>query len=720
MTKITMKISWMHCASCSGIIEKWLSKKTWIKSIAVNLASNTASISYNETQIDPKSISKEIWSLGYKVVQQLETNTAQKYLKKFVVALILSLPIGATMFVNVVKLFGEYTMIVDIVLLLLGTIVVLGPGWNFHVGFIKKLRQWQSNMDTLISIGTLVARWYSLYAFGQTYLLGQEMHFYHFLEWAAFIITFISLWKYLELKSKGRASNAIQKLMQLQAKDALVLKDGKEFRMPIDDIQIEDTVIARAGDKVPVDGEIIEGNSSIDESMLTGENMPVNKQTGDEVFTGTIVQNGSLHIKVTKLQSETMLAKIVQTVNEAQNSKPPIQHLADKISGIFVPIILVIAISAFVGWYRYTGDVQKGLLIMVAAIVIACPCAMGLATPMAIMVATGTGASRGILIKWGEVLEKSKNIDAVVFDKTGTLTEGKPNVTDVLVIDNEEKKETIQEIAYLLSKNSHHPLSQAIVQTTKKTTDIVDKSTDFQEIAWKWLQATIEGQSILLGNKKLLDMHDIDIWSSIQEKVESLQREGKTVNYIAKWGKPIWLIALLDEPKQNTLKGIKTLQKMGIATVMISGDTKRTVETIAKQIAIDQRYGEVHPTQKADIVKKLQSQGQRVAFVGDGINDAPALVQSDLGIAIGQGADVAIEAAQMVLVQGDPYKVVEAIKLSRKTYKIIKQNLFRAFAYNTVLVPVAAFGLLLPMFASLAMSLSSVSVVLNSLRLKKS
>ncbi len=719
MAKTTLKISWMHCASCSLLVEKSLSKKKWVKKISVNLASNSVNINYDESVIDVNTLSKEIGELGYNVVQQLDNNAAQGYLKKFLIALALSLPIGATMFVNIKEIFGVNSSYVDWVLLLLGTIVVFVAGWNFHVGFIKKLLKWQSNMDTLISIGTLVAWGYSVYSFVQTYFVWNEMYFYHFLEWAAFIITFISLGKYLELKSKWRASNAIQKLMQLQAKEAIVLKAGQEIKVSIDDIKVWDIVVVRAGDKIAVDGDIIKGASSIDESMLTGESMPVSKQENDSVFTWTIVQNWTLQIKVTKEQWETMLAKIVQTVNEAQSSKPPIQHLADQISGVFVPVILVIAVIIFALRYWQTGSTEMALLYMVATIVIACPCAMWLATPMAIMVATGTWASRWILIKWGEVLEKSKNIDVVVFDKTGTLTEWKPKVTDIIGFDFLQEKAL--KISASLSILSHHPLSQAIVQHANEKGVETTELDKFEEIGGKWLSGYCPTHKvrILFGNKKLLEHFKIELSEKIQDRMDKLSCEGKTPNILVRDGKIIALIALMDTPKADSHKGIKALHEMGIQSVIISGDTKKTVKAVAEQLAMDNYYGEVYPEKKAEIVKELQAQGKKVAFVWDGINDAPALAQSDLGIAIGQWTDVAIETADMVLVQGNPYKVVEAIKLARKTYKIIKQNLFWAFAYNSILIPVAALGYLLPMFASLAMSMSSVSVVLNSLRLKK-
>lgn len=717
MKKTNLKISGMHCASCSTLIEKWLVIKTGIKNVSVNLASNSANVSYDENLINIDDISKEINDLWYKVVQQIDNKWYKIFLKKFIISLILSLPIAATMFVDLKEIFVGNMFYADFVMLILWAIIVFVIGSNFHIGFIKKLIKWQSNMDTLISIWTIVALWYSIYAFIQTYWFANPMGFYHFLEWAAFIITFITLGKYLELKSKWNASQAIQKLLQLQTKQAVVLREGLEVMMSVDDLKLWDVVVVKSGDKIPVDGIIVKGQANLDEAMLTWESLPVSKEENDEVFSGTIVQNWVLNIEITKEQSETMLAKIIQFVDDSQSSKPPIQHLVDKISSIFVPVILILSVISFVGWYLYTGDVQHSLLTMVSVIVIACPCAMWLATPMATMVASWTGASKWILIKSGESLEKSKNINVVMFDKTWTLTEGKPTVTDIINFEYELYE--VLPMIYSLTKNSNHPLSTAINNYMIENNIKIQELYKFQEIGGKGLVATLQNKNILFWNQKLLADYDITISTEIRTQVEELQHHWKTVNYLSYDNKLVWLIALLDQPKKDTIKWISALNDMKIHTVMISWDTYNTVQAVAKDIGIAEFYAEVHPEQKAEIVKKFQEDWKVIAFVWDGINDAPALAQSDLWIAIWQGTDVAIETAEIVLVQWNPYKVVEAIKLSRKAYKLIKQNLFWAFAYNVVLVPIAGFGLLLPMFASLAMSLSSVSVVLNSLRLKK-
>lgn len=717
MKKTNLKISGMHCASCSLLIERWLWDKQWIKNISVNLASNSANVFYDENIIDLKEISKEINKLWYKVVQEIDNSQYKIFFRKFIISLILWLPMIFTMFFDIKTIFKPHIFYIDLGLIILWSIVVLIIWFNFHVWFIKKLLKLQANMDTLISIWTLLALVYSIYAFVQVYWFDNMLHFYHFLEWAVFIITFITLWKYLEIKSKWNASQAIQKLLQLQTKDALIIKDWVERKISVDDLKIWDVVLVKSGDKISVDGKILQGQANIDESMLTWESIPINKKKADNVFSWTIVQNGVLNIEVIKEQSETVLAKIIEFVNNAQNSKAPIQHLVDKISSVFVPVIIVLAIVVSLIWYFYTWDVQKSLLIMVSMIVIACPCAMWLATPMATMVASWNGASKWILIKSWESLEKSKNVDVVIFDKTWTLTEGKPTVTDVIDIDYELKD--ILLMVYSLTKNSNHPLSTAINNYMTENNIEVENLNNFEEISGKWLSAQYKNKSVLFGNRKLLADNNIIISDTIQKKVEDLQEHGKTVNYISYNWNIIWLLALLDKAKKGTIEWIKLLNEMWIDTVMISGDTQNTVRAIANNIWIENFYAEIHPEGKADIVKTFQDQWKVVAFVWDGINDAPALAQSDLWIAIWIGTDVAIETAEIVLVQWDPYKVVEAIKLSRKTYKIIKQNLFWAFAYNWILVPVAWLWLLLPMFAGLAMSVSSVSVVLNSLRLKR-
>lgn len=717
--KTTIHIWWIHCASCTTLIEQWLYGVAGVNAVTVNMATNTASVDYDEHTVDLETIHTTIHDLGYTVTEQSDDQEVANYLHKFLRSTLCTLPVGSMMFIHRGTILNDMFWI-DTLFIVVSVINVLLLWRGFHVGFVKKAKQGKTNMDTLISIGTLTALIYSVYAYIQTYTFGNPMDMGHFVMGANFIITFILLGKYLETKSKGQASQAIQKLMQLQEKEAIVLRDGKETRVPIDEIALDDIVVVRAGDKIPVDGVISKGQSDIDEAMLTGESMPVAKHSDDEVYTGTIVINGNLQIRVTKTPDQTMLAKIIEVVNDAQAQKPPIQKLVDTISSYFVWGILVIAVITFIVWYTLTGDVSKAMLTMISTIVIACPCAMGLATPVAIMVASGKGASQGVLIKSGETLEKSKTIDVVVFDKTGTLTEGKPQVTDLIAVD--WKESSILAVATALSKNSHHPLSQAVVQYSEELSKSPKELTlkNFTELSGQGLKA-VDGDNnkpVLLGNKKLLKNEGISIDKAIKKNVTALQEQGKTVNFVVEWTKILGLVALLDTPKADAPSAIAWLEQLWIAVVMISGDTKKTVAAIAERLGITKRYAEVMPDEKAQIVQYLQNEGKKVAFVGDGINDAPALAQSDLAIGIGQWSDIAIETAEVVLVHWSPQKVLDSIKLARKTYAIIKQNLFWAFAYNTILVPVAAFGLLVPMYASLAMSLSSVSVVLNSLRIK--
>ena len=718
----------MHCASCSAVIEHTVGKMQWVTQATVSLAENTATISFDPAQVTEQDLYAMIKRQGYKVLEDNEDESKwllRYYLWWFWISLALTIPVAITMFVKVPHIFA-----LDTFFMVAGLLVVFGAWWNFHKWFFTKVIRGQMNMDALISISTLIAIIYSWYAYYNVYWTENIIHFYHFLEWAQFIITFILLGKYLELKSKWSASRAIASLMQLQAKQATVIRDGKEQHIDIDDIAIDDIVIVRAGEKIPVDGIVVEWSCDVDEAMLTGESLPVSKEKESEVYSGTMVNNGSLRIRVTKTSDQTMLAGIMQSVRDAQASKPPIQHLVDKISRIFVPCILVIAVLAYflhsqwmmtrlydIMWTEVTDLTAKALLVAVATIVIACPCAMGLATPMAITVATWTWAKRWILIKTWDVLETSKAVSMVLFDKTWTLTEWKPQLTDTIALDDTQEKEIVTMIQGLV-RESHHPLSRAVIDNKISITQ--SDYTNIREHRGKWMTADYKNDEIWYGNISLVESMSIKVDDKIQKEVIELQDQWKTVNYIIYKKAIIWLIAVRDNPKKSTQEAIKHLHAQWIQTMMISGDNERTVQAIAKEIRIDTYHAWVHPDEKAMLVQEAQAQWHVVAFVWDGINDAPALAQADVGIAIGHGTDVAIETAQMVVVSGDPLRVAQAIKLARKTYTIIRQNLFWAFAYNTILVPVAALWLLMPWFASLAMSLSSVSVVLNSLRIKKS
>ncbi|MBY1830682.1 copper-translocating P-type ATPase, partial [Clostridioides difficile] len=580
--------------------------------------------------------------------------------------------------------------------------------------------------DSLVAIGTLAAFLYSLYttlqiANGQI----QGMHHHQlYYESAGIIIALILLGKYLESKSKGKTSEAIKKLMGLQPKTAIVLVDGKEVETPIEEVEIGDILLVKPGTKIPVDGVVIEGYTSVDESMLTGESIPVEKNVGSKVTGASINKNGVIKFKAEKIGGDTALAQIIKLVEDAQGTKAPIAKLADTVSGYFVPIVIAIAVVASLLWFLIGGkDIVFVLTIFISVLVIACPCALGLATPTAIMVGTGKGAENGILIKGGEALESAHKVNTVIFDKTGTITEGKPKVTDI-VLNNNVKEEYLIKIASSAEKGSEHPLGEAIVKYGEEKNIKFEKVDNFKAIPGAGIQVTINDESILLGNRKLMNDNNIKL-GDLEEKSNILASQGKTPMYIAVDGNLSGIIAVADVVKESSKKAIEILHDMGIKVAMVTGDNAKTANAIANQVGIDMVLAEVLPEDKSKEVEKLQNQGKFVAMVGDGINDAPALAKADIGIAIGSGTDVAIESADIVLMKSDLIDVPTAIKLSHETIKNIKQNLFWAFGYNTIGIPVAAgilyvFGgpLLNPMIAAAAMSLSSVSVVSNALRLK--
>ena len=591
----------------------------------------------------------------------------------------------------------------------LSAVVILVFGWQFHIGLLRQARNFAANMDTLISLGTLAALFYSLWA-----MAAGEHHLYF--ETGAVIAALILLGRYFEARSRGQASEAIEKLFELGAKTAHVRRGGQEQDIPIDEVKVDDILLVKPGEKVPVDGKIVNGNSTVDESMLTGESMPVGKAKDDDVFGATINVGGAFEMQATKVGEDTALAQIVKLVADAQVNKAPIQRLADQISGVFVPIVLGLAIATAVAWYVATGDIYQSFVPAVAVLVIACPCSLGLATPTAIMVGTGLGARRGILIKNGEALERGKKIDVVVFDKTGTLTEGKPKVTDVIV----GKAQTIDAVlatAASIERLSEHPLAQAIVRAARDKNLALTEVSDFVNLAGRGVQGRIGDAVVMAGNARLLLEHGIPL-SAHLEKIEEYESVAKTVIAVSLGGALHGVIAVADTLKADAQAAIGRLRSKGVETVMVTGDNRRTAEAIAKQIGIDRVFAEVLPQDKARQVHSLQQQGRRVAFVGDGINDAPALVQADLGIAIGTGTDIAIEAGNIVLVKGHPLKVIEALELSRVTFRTIKQNMFWAFFYNVAAIPLAALGLLNPMIAAAAMAGSSLTVVGNSLRIK--
>lgn len=709
MRKITLGISGMTCASCAKLNEDAISKLNGVIAARVNIATNKAVVELDENKVSVEDIIKAIKKAGYEAKEDNGNNNivdkdikeTKKTRNRFLGSLVMTLPVFSMMLWPDLLPMWAYAA--------LTAVVVFGFGGHFHTKAWKKLLNFSFNMDSLISMGTLTAFIYSMWAM----FASQHVYF----EAAAAIITLINLGKWLESLSKGKASQALQKLLELGVKDARVIRDGEEIKISIDEIRIGDILHIKPGEKVPLDGIIKDGEALLDESMLTGESIPVNKKKGDEVFGATINQNGNIKVEVTKIGDDMVLSQIIKMVEDAQMSKAPIQKLADKISGVFVPIVIIIAIATFTTWYIITKDLTTSILPAVAVLVIACPCALGLATPTAIMVGTGTGAKLGILIKNGETLEKSNNIDVAIFDKTGTLTEGKPKVTDIVALNFPETK--IIKIAYSLAEMSHHPLSQAIANMGKEKGSDKTHLTNFKEISGQGIEAKCaeHGTTLRLGNRKI--MQHLEIPKEADNAVLKLSKEGKTPILISHGEKLVGVLGLMDSPKEDAKRAIKTLNKMRIETIMITGDNEKTANSIAKQLGIKKVIAEVMPQDKAKEVKAIQTKGKSVAFVGDGINDAPALAQADLGIALGTGTDVAIETGNIVLMKGSPEKVVTAIRLSQRTFRTIKQNLFWAFIYNLIGIPIAALGLLNPIFASFAMSMSSVSVITNSLRIKR-
>ena len=605
---------------------------------------------------------------------------------------------------------------------ILTTIVIIIGNKFFKVGF-KSLVKGSPNMDSLISIGSLASYLYSVYAMieiynGNSHAVHDKLYF----ESAATILTLITLGKYLETKTKGKTSEAIKKLMGLSPKTATIEKDGKEISISIDDVEVGDIIIVKPGEKLPVDGVVISGMTSIDESMLTGESIPVEKVEGSKVIGASINKNGLIKYKATKVGSDTTLSQIIKLVEEAQGSKAPIARLADVVSGYFVPIVIILALVSSIGWYIYERDFIFSLTIFTSVLVIACPCALGLATPTAIMVGTGKGAELGVLFKNGTALEETHKIQTVVFDKTGTITEGKPKVTDIINYGIEEDE--LLAIAASSEKGSEHPLGEAIVLEAENRKVKFRELESFKAISGKGITCTIENKEIILGNDKLMSAYNIDIEKS-NEAYNKLANEGKTPMFIAVNGELGGMIAVADTVKPSSKKAIERLHSMGIKVAMLTGDNKVTANAIAKEVNIDVVISDVLPNEKSNVIESFQKENRKVAMVGDGINDAPALAKADIGIAIGSGTDVAIESADVVLMKSDLEDVAIAIKLSKKTIANIKENLFWAFGYNTLGIPIAmgilhVFGgpLLNPMLAALAMSFSSVSVLLNALRLK--
>src|SRR3989338_7355014 len=735
MKKEIFRIKGMHCASCAITIEKAASGLRGVKTAQVNFATETLSVEFDEKIIPESSFFKAVESVGYKLEKNpvtggVEDHSSHTNHKEQVKSLKIKLIIGGILAVIIfLGSFPEWFSFVpkflnnNWFLLILTTPVQFWVGWQFYSGLKLLIKYHTADMNTLIAIGTLSAYFYSLVVtfFPIFFIKGGIIPTIYF-DTSAVIIVLILLGKYLEGLMKGRAGEAIKKLIGLQPKTAVVIRGGKDLpagaagiEIPILEVRVGDLIIVRPGEKIPVDGEITEGESEIDESMITGESMPVHKIKGSRVVGSTINKFGTFTFKATKIGKDTVLSQIIKMVEEAQNSKAPIQRMADIVSSYFVPIVAVIAILTFIIWIIF-GPVPEfnfALINFVAVLIIACPCALGLATPMAIMVSSGSSAKRGILIKDAASLEIDNKINVIILDKTGTLTEGKPRLTDIVTLSNRDKNEILK-ISASLEQRSEHSLAQAVIKKAKEENINLLEVRNFQAVPGLGVKGEIEGKKYFLGKKE-----------DFKQK-EDLENQGKTVMTLSSDDENLGLIAVADVLKKESIEAIKKLSEKNIEIWMITGDNKKTAEAIGRQVGIKNIMSDVLPDQKSQKVRELQKQGKKVAMVGDGINDAPALTQADIGIAMGEGTDIAMESANITLMRGDLMLISETIEISRKTIRIIKQNLFCAFFYNSAFIPIAAgvlypfFGILLsPIFAGAAMAFSSISVVLNSLRLKK-
>lgn len=736
-------IDGMTCASCSQTIEKVINKLDGVQSASVNLATEKMVVDFNPSELSSNDIMEAVKNSGYSAKESLsqeaqadlDKEKKEKHIKRmwsrFWQSAVLTVPLlyiamGEMVGLPIPEMIHPMVYPERFALLQLAlTIPVLIIGRPFFIVGFRALFKGHPNMDSLVALGTSAAALYSLY--GTIMVLLGDHHFAMnlYYESAAVILTLITLGKYFEAVSKGKTSEAIKKLMGLAPKTAIVIRDGIETEISVDDVVLGDVIVVKPGDKIPVDGVIVSGTSAVDESMLTGESIPIEKKAGDKVIGASINKNGSFQFEATKVGKDTTLSQIIKLVEDAQGSKAPIAQLADKVSGVFVPIVIVLAILSGVVWY-FLGQESWvfALTITISVLVIACPCALGLATPTAIMVGTGKGAENGVLIKSGDALETTHKIETIVFDKTGTITEGKPVVTDILVTGSLSKDDFLL-LAASAEKGSEHPLGEAIVLAAEEQGMTFKEIDHFVAIPGHGIEVEIEKETFILGNKKLMLEKQIDLLD-FEEESNRLAKEGKTPMYIANSHELLGIIAVADTIKESSVRAIEKLHRMGLEVAMLTGDNKRTAEAIAKQVGIDRVLSEVLPEDKANEVKKLQQEGKKVAMVGDGINDAPALAQADIGIAIGSGTDVAMESADIVLMRSNLMDVPTAIELSHATIKNIKENLFWAFLYNTLGIPVAMgllylFGgpLLNPMIAGAAMSFSSVSVLLNALRLKR-
>lgn len=733
----TFKVEGMTCSACANRVEKVTQKIEGVESASVNFATEQLTVKLDADLASYGQIKSAVEKAGFQLISESDTvqpqekkrDEATKLLTRFIVSLIFAIPL---LIISMGHMVGmPLPHIIDpmmnplnfAMIQLVLTLPVVVAGYKFYQVGIKNLIQLSPNMDSLIAIGTLTAFFYSVFGIYKI-IQGDASYAMHlYFESAAVILTLITLGKYLEAVSKGKTSQAIKALMGLAPKTAMIERNGRELEVPIEEVVVGDIVLVRPGEKLPVDGEVVEGSTAIDESMLTGESIPVEKTVGSLVIGASLNKTGFIKYKATKVGRDTALAQIVKLVEDAQGSKAPIAKMADIISAYFVPIVIGLAILSSITWVLAGESGVFALSIFISVLVIACPCALGLATPTAIMVGTGKGAEYGVLIKGGEALETTHKLTTIVFDKTGTITEGKPKVTDIITTTLSE--EQLLRYAASAEKGSEHPLGEAIIRAATDRGYSLSELESFNAIAGHGIEVKIEGKQILLGNKKLMIEKTIDV-TPLSKASDQLAYDGKTPMYMAIDGQLAGIIAVADTVKESSKKAIETLHNMGMKVAMITGDNQKTADAIARQVGIDLVLAEVLPADKANEVKKLQASGEKVGMVGDGINDAPALAQADIGIAIGSGTDVAIESADIVLMKSDLMDVSTAIKLSHATIRNIKENLFWAFAYNVLGIPIAMgvlhlFGgpLLNPMIAAAAMSLSSVSVLLNALRLRR-
>ena len=712
--EVVLQILGMHCPACAQGIETGLGRTEGIIEAKVNFASKEALVKYDEAKIDLDKIKAVVKRGGYEAVEQIE-DTAEKRKKEvknrmmlFFFGLALTIPI---VLISYLLFFNEK----NYVLLALTTPVQFIVGRHFYTGAYNSIRNRFADMNVLVALSASTAFFYSVYA---TFFTTEGMAFF---EAAAVVVTTITLGMLLEDLAVERTGDAIKNLMALQPKTAIVIRDGQEKEIPIDNVQLGDIVIVKPGERIPVDGMVTEGHTFIDESMITGESVPVEKQIGTPVYSGTINKTGTLKFEAQKIGSETTLSQIVRLAREVQASKAPIQRVADRVVNVFVPLVVTIAVSAFLIWHFIFHDDMMAVTTTVSVLAISCPCALGIATPAAIMLGVGKGAENGVLIKNTAVLEITKNLDTVVFDKTGTLTKGKLEVTDIIAKDGK----ALLEIAAVAEKRSEHPIGEAVIKKAEAEGINVGEPVSFEALPGFGVSARIKRQKVLIGNRPLMAGNNISL-HELENDIDRLEGEGKTVLVTAVDGRATGLLAVSDTLKEHSREAIETLQKMGLKVVMLSGDTKRTAEAISKQLGVNEVLAEVVPAQKVEEIKKLQSQKRFVAMVGDGINDAPAITQANVGIALGSGTDIAIESGDIVLIKDDPRDVAVGIKLSKKTFGKIKQNLFWAFFYNALMIPLAA-GVLYPSlhvlippeFAAAAMVISDITVVGNSMLLRR-